>query len=84
MEMGRDSFTCVCELGFTGQLCETALCDASNLCQNDGVCYVVDVNGTSVQECNCSLPFGGAICTESEEISLYCVCLCTVACMSPA
>jgi len=24
---------------------EKALCDASNPCQNDGVCYVVDMNG---------------------------------------
>jgi len=35
---------------------EKALCDASNPCQNDGVCYVVDMNGTAVQQCNCSLP----------------------------
>ena len=70
VELG-DSFTCVCQLGFTGQSCETALCDASNPCQNNGVCYVVDVNGTAVQQCNCSLPFGGDTCVESEYICLY-------------
>ena len=70
VELG-DSFTCVCQLGFTGQSCETALCDASNPCQNNGMCYVVDVNGTAVQQCNCSLPFGGDTCVESEYICLY-------------
>ena len=66
VDMGLDSFICVCPSGLTGQLCETSLCVLNNPCQNSGVCFVVEVNETAVQQCNCLLPFSGAFCTESE------------------
>ena len=68
VDTGLDSFICVCPIGLTGQLCETSLCVLNNPCQNSGVCFVVEVNETAVRQCNCSLPFSGAFCTESEYI----------------
>ena len=38
----------------------------SSPCLNNGVCFVEFGNGSSGQQCHCSLPFTGDICAESE------------------
>lgn len=35
-------------------------------CLNNGVCFVLSGNGSSGQQCICSLPFTGATCSESK------------------
>lgn len=65
-----DSFVCNCPIEFTGTFCEALLCEASNPCQNNGVCMVESVNGSTQQLCDCSLPYGGDTCTESEPSHL--------------
>ncbi len=64
-----DQFTCGCAEGFTGARCEVDICQVSNFCQNNGVCFVeAREGGTELQlRCNCSAPFSGDTCTESES-----------------
>ena len=38
-------------------------------CLNNGVCFVASGNGSSGQQCLCSLPFTGDFCTESKLLS---------------
>lgn len=61
-----DSFTCLCAVGFTGMRCEIDVCATSNPCQNGGVCYVQQLEGQEVTRCNCSAPFTGQNCSNSE------------------
>ena len=62
-----DNFMCECEVGFTGERCEVDLCEVSNPCQNNGVCFAETGGSSGVQlRCNCSAPFTGENCTESK------------------
>ena len=62
-----DDFQCMCEVGFMGRTCELDLCQLSSPCQNNGVCFAEEVGNSEVQlRCNCSAPFTGQNCTESE------------------
>ena len=38
-----------------------------NPCLNNGVCYLDEVNGTTGEQCFCSLPFTGSLCSESKS-----------------
>ena len=63
----EEGSTCLCPGGYTGPMCETSLCEISDPCQNNGICFVAYSNGTASVQCNCSLPFAmGSTCTESE------------------
>lgn len=64
VDTGPDSFTCLCPAGFTGPVCEVSLCELSDPCENNGVCYPASVNGTVELRCDCSLPYGGETCTQ--------------------
>ena len=67
IENGTDSFECVCPIETTGMFCETQICSVNNPCQNNGACYVsAGVENVADVQCNCSLPFRGQNCTESE------------------
>ena len=68
-EEQSNGFSCQCALGWGGQLCETVntQCLGDNPCENAGVCMVRLVEGVGEQYCDCSLPYGGANCSESES-----------------
>ena len=66
LETSPDTFVCSCPVEFTGVQCKTPLCEISNPCQNNGICSVMSVNGDGQQQCQCSLPYEGQFCTESE------------------
>ena len=38
-----------------------------NPCLNNGACYLGEVNGTIGEQCYCSLPFTGDLCSESKS-----------------
>lgn len=68
-----DSFLCVCPPSFSGRNCETTISPIKNPCLNNGVYYdelAVDVVESSVIRCNCSAPFAGRTCSESEHQQL--------------
>lgn len=69
VDTGPDSFTCLCPAGFTGPVCEVSLCELSDPCENNGVCYPASVSGTVELRCDCSLPYGGETCTQRKFIS---------------
>ncbi len=70
VDAGSDSISCICPAAFTGSLCEVSLCELSSPCENNGVCYARSVNGSVELGCDCSLPFGGDTCTDSEFVQV--------------
>mgnify|MGYP000015760698 CR=1 FL=1 len=57
---GINAFTCICDVGYQGLLCEINIDDCLvNSCQNGGTC--VDLINDFL--CNCRLGFSGDICT---------------------
>ena len=71
--------------GVSVQECPLLPC-TSNLCLNNGVCFVESGDGSSDQQCLCSLPFTGETCSESKsscesEYVIHVLCaLCVYAC----
>ena len=55
-----DSYTCSCELGFTGQHCENTDECQPNPLQNGGTCFY----GINSYTCQCSQLFYGSTCAE--------------------
>ena len=64
----NERFACLCPDRYTGVVCEDLVCSVSP-CQNGGRCIAEVVNGTEVQNCLCSLPYSGELCTEG--ITIY-------------
>ena len=64
----NERFTCLCPDRYTGVVCEDLVCSVSP-CQNGGRCIAEIVNGTEMQNCLCSLPYSGELC--SEGISMH-------------
>ena len=62
-----DSFYCVCDPGFTGELCQTNMCVGVD-CSGNGRC-VVGVNNFT---CECAHGFTGPLCSESGTYDLVC------------
>ncbi len=62
---GNQTFSCICDLGFTGDRCETDIdfCDHL-LCLNGGVC--IEGLGTETR-CNCLFGFSGERC-ETDDV----------------
>lgn len=52
--------------GFGIDECPNLPC-TNNPCLNNGVCFVQSGNGSSGQQCDCSLPFTGEICSQSKS-----------------
>ena len=62
-------FTCECEPGSTGQLCDLLLDCTTQVCENGGTCEVVE--GGEGSKCSCPPNFTGALCgIPSESRSL--------------
>ncbi len=66
------SFSCSCLAGFTGKTCDTIVTECTNpsFCSNGGKCFPVVMGNVSTDMCECSLPFEGQTCTDSELIKL--------------
>ncbi|VDN51024.1 unnamed protein product [Dracunculus medinensis] len=59
----KQTYFCVCRLGYTGTKCETTLCDSDRDCNQKGIC-----SGTSADfKCLCNIGFTGDKC----EIPLH-------------
>ena len=56
---GNNSYTCICDAGYTGDNCETNIneCDP-NPCQNGGTC----TDGINSYTCTCPLGYSGDDC----------------------
>ena len=70
------SFSCSCLAGFTGATCDTIVTDCADpfYCSNGGECFPVLTDNVLVDNCECSLPFEGETCTESELVKpVHCV-----------
>ena len=60
---GINSFTCDCEDGFSGDICEVNNEDCSpNPCLNGGTC----IGGADILTCQCVPGFTGATCNTSK------------------
>ena len=56
---GVDSFTCTCNTGFVGELCETNINDCAGImCSGNGQC----VDGVNSFTCVCNSGFVGNLC----------------------
>lgn len=63
----KNSFSCQCPSDWVGNRCDVKITPcAKNPCQNGGTCYMRMENGSSVQFCRCSLPYGGELCANSK------------------
>ena len=58
------SFTCTCESGWTGALCDQSKCGG---CSNGGTC--VDIEGSFT--CTCASGWTGALCDKGTFINKY-------------
>eukprot|EP00057_Strongylocentrotus_purpuratus_P015751 XP_011670225.1 PREDICTED: fibropellin-3-like [Strongylocentrotus purpuratus] len=57
--IGLDSFSCMCQSGFTGSMCEEAINECtSNPCLNGGTC----IDGRALFICLCSNEYNGTRC----------------------
>ena len=65
---GMGTFHCVCDPGFTGELCQTNIDDCVGVdCSGNGRC----VDGVNNFTCECTLGFRGPLCSESGTILMY-------------
>lgn len=64
----NDTLACDCPAVYTGNYCETSLCEVSAPCENNGVCMIA--NGSSTDEptikCTCMPGFFGDFCELSK------------------
>ena len=60
-----DSFSCICNIGFTGTFCESEINEClSNPCQNGGTC-IDQQNGFL---CTCTDQWQGSTCSEARQV----------------
>ena len=64
-DFASESFSCHCQVGFTGQLCETNVDPCSlSLCRNGGLCQASGSNFS----CNCPDEFDGEFCERARHL----------------
>ena len=67
--MKWNSFHCICDPGFTGELCQTNVDDCVGVdCSGNGRC----VDGVNNFTCECARGFSGPLCSESGTYDLVC------------
>ena len=67
-----NSFACICDSGYKGELCEHIDCSANN-CSGNGVC-MDDINTSDSPSCNCSTGFVGRVCGINIDVCLSTPC----------
>ena len=64
---GMDTANCTCDLGFTGDQCQTNIDDCVGVdCSGNGQC----VDGVNNFTCQCTAGFSGRQCSESKFVIL--------------
>ena len=63
-------YSCLCPAGFIGAVCGDVIttCPVGLPCENGAQCQVRVHNSTLVEYCDCSLPFFGELCENSESL----------------